>query len=313
MAWVGISEQAFDAVEAQLGSFADRIRNISLLPSHMISEATRGARLVVAATPDIPEYERRLTPIEVAQFGLCWRIAKRLAAPNWDTWVDCDPFAPPPPVAQPAAQAATAPAAVQPPQAKVKLTSVLDQHDESEAVVAGNALIAKWSANWTQFAQGPPLDEEDPTIEQLSALYHRVIILLGSPYADFAVFTPFNRRVARANKFTAHIPQADGSWLSKEIPGPQNFEAWSYCWKVFRCAAIQLGIVREAALSRYFQVISTLVLEWPECWSIIYLAEDKARAEGLSRRRRQIEASIDGGGTPPQALGRLGPLVLLLH
>ena len=296
--WVGISDAAFDAVENQLGSFNGRIRNLALLPGTLLPPATAAATVVTAAaTTTAPETTRRLSPVEVAQFGLCWRIAKRLASQDWDAHVDVDPFAPaPPPAALPAAPAAPPPAT---PSAKVKFNAVLDQHDETETSLASEAQIVAWGKNWVAFAHGPPLDEEDPTIEQLSALYHRVLVLLGSPYADFAVFTPFNRRVARANKFTAHIPQADGSWLSKEIPGPQNFEAWCFCWRVFRCAMIQLDIAREAALSRYFQVISTLVLEWPECWSIIYLADDKARAEGLARRRRQIEADIAGGQPAP--------------
>ena len=136
-------------------------------------------------------------------------------------------------------------------------------------------------------------------MEQLTALYHRVIVLGGSPYADFAVFTPYNRRVSRANKFTAHIPQTDGSWLSKEIPGPQNFSVWGFCWAVFRCASIQLGILKEAAMQAYYQNLKSLVDEWPDCWSLIYLAEDKGRAEVLARKRRTFETAIAGGAPPP--------------
>ena len=295
--WVGIDDEAFDAVETLLGSFNGRIRNLGMLPASVLVTAITNAQVAVDANNN-----RQLTPVETTQMGLCWRIAKRLAADTWAGFVDTDPFAPPPAaIAVPPPLAAVPPVAPVVIAAKVKFNTVLDQHDETEAPMATETSIVQWSRNWTTFAQGPPLDEEDPTVEQLSALSHRVTVLGGSPYADFSVFTPYNRRVARANKFLAHIPQPDGSWLAKEIPGPQNFEAWGFCWRVFRCAAIQIDVLRETALSRYHQNMQTLVQEWPECWSIIYLADDKARAEMMPRRKRQLEAAAAavGGAIPP--------------
>ena len=300
--WVGLDDDCFDAVEHQIGSFANRIRNIGLLPAHLITAATTAARVAtpeVAGPPVIPAGERQLYPMEVAQFGLVWRIARRLAAPDWDAHVDIDPFEPVAPAPAAAAVAPPAIAAAAPSGAKIKLSTLLDQHDDTEAPLASEDQIKKWGENWVKFAQGPPLEEEDPTVPQLSALFHRTVTLGGAPYVDFAVYTPFNRMVSRANKFTAQIPQPDGSWITKEIPGPQNFEAWVYCWKVFRCSAIQLDVVREAALSRHYQNIEGLVRDWPECWSIIYQAEDKARAEALAKRRRTIEASIARGLPAP--------------
>ena len=306
--WAGLSDEAFDAVEAQIGSFADNVRNVAIMPASVIAAATQAARVptpeiaATATAPLIPAADRLLTPMEVAQFGLIWRVARRIMAPDWDTYTDVDPFAPPAPPTPPAqpqviVQAPAAPAVA--PVAKVKLSTMLDQHDDAEATVASEAQIVKWNENWVKFAQGPPLEEEDPTIQQLSALNHRTVVLGGAPYADFAVFTPFNRLVARANKFVAQIPQTDGSWVTKEIPGPQNFEAWGFCWKVFRCSCIQLDIVREAALSRHYQNIEGLVRDWPECWAIIYQAEDKSRAEDLAKRKRAIEARIAGGAPAP--------------
>ena len=179
------------------------------------------------------------------------------------------------------------------------MKAVLDQTDETEVTVAEESKVRMWNANWMAFAQGPPLDEEEPTVEQLSALEYRVVVLDSSPYVDFAVFTPYNRRVSRANKFTAFIPQPDGNFILKEVPGPQNHTVWKYCWRTFRCASIQLGIPREAAIMAYYQNMDALVLEWPECWSLIYMADDKARAEGLQRKRRQFENSISLGQSPP--------------
>ena len=49
----------------------------------------------------------------------------------------------------------------------------------------------------------------------------------------------------------------------------------------------------------YFRTIAGLVGEWPDCWSLIYLAEDKGRAEILPRKRRAFESSIAAGNPPP--------------
>ena len=289
--WAGLSEAAHTAFQAQVGTLGDPPRNLALLPASIIRQACQAAQI-----PVVDDQPRNLTPVEVAQIGIAWRVARRLMG-VWGEYTDVDPFVVAP--APVAAAAAVAPAVPPVVGKKVALKAVLDQADESEVQIADETRLRQWANNWETFAQGPPLDEEDPTIEQLTALYHRVVVLLGAPYADFAVFTPYNRRVSRANKFTAHIPQSDGSWLSKEIPGPQNFAVWGYCWAVFRCASIQLGILREAALQAYYQNIKALVDEWPDCWSLIYLAEDKGRAEVLTKKRRAFETSIAAGNPPP--------------
>ena len=293
--WAGLSFEAHEAIQVCTGDWQDHVRNLALLPGSVIAAACGAARV-----PTATGGERQLSPVECAQVGLSWRLARKILAPVWEDYVDEDPLAPPPPVA-PLPTVVTVAAPIPQPQVgrKVCFKSVLDQSDDTEVVVADESRMVVWAANWEKFAQGPPLEEEEPTVEQLTALDHRVVTLGGSPYADFSVFTPYNRRVSRANKFVAHLPQADGSWLSKEIPGPQNFHVWGYCWNTFRCCAIMLAILKEAALMAYFRTISGLVGEWPDCWSLIYLAEDKGRSEILPRKRRAFEASIAAGNPAP--------------
>ena len=107
---------------------------------------------------------------------------------------------------------------------------------------------------------GPPLDEEDPTGEQLRALHYKVSECNGPPYVDFAIWGPFNRKVARSLKFTAWIPQADGSFLKKEVPGPANLASWKSSWGVFRVACIMLQCVVEIALSKYCKNFERLAI-----------------------------------------------------
>ena len=54
---------------------------------------------------------------------------------------------------------------------------VLDQCDDTELTLASDTLVAGWFATWQNFAQGPALPEEEPSVEQLTALHARVITI----------------------------------------------------------------------------------------------------------------------------------------
>ena len=167
--------------------------------------------------------------------------------------------------------------------------------------------MSGWFATWQAFAQGPAIPEEEPSLEQLTALHARVVTLKKTPWADFGVFTPFNRRVMKANKAKAFIMQPDGTWLHKDVPGPATFEQWMFSWRVFRVAAIMLEIVAESALSRYQLHIEKLNKLYPECWGLIYLADDKFRQEYIDRIRRRIEGDVTRGVTPPPLWNKDAP------
>ena len=68
----------------------------------------------------------------------------------------------------------------------------------------------------------PPQEEEEPTDAQLAAPYHRVAVQKQPPYVDFSVWLPFGRRV----KFQTFMLVGDGSFVMKELPGPQNLQQW---------------------------------------------------------------------------------------
>ena len=110
-----------------------------------------------------------------------------------------------------------------------------------------------------------------------------VIVQLCSPYADFDVFTPNARKTTRAHRFTAYLPQPDGSWLAKEIPGPANFQAWLSCWEGFRVACLMLKVAHEMPLDRYKRKIEKLATQWPTAWHLVCLAVDKCRFEHFNR------------------------------
>ena len=103
----------------------------------------------------------------------------------------------------------------------------------------------------------------------------------------------------RAHKFTAYVPQPDGGWLKKEILGPDGYEAWLVSWRVYRVALIMLSLADEVALTRYSRQIERLAKDWPTAWHLVYLADDKLRAEYFEKIRRNIVLSIKDGARPP--------------
>ena len=128
-------------------------------------------------------------------------------------------------------------------------------------------------------------------------------VQLGSPFADFAVFTPYARKTTRAHRFTAYLPQPDGSWLAKEIPGPSNFQAWLCCWRVFRVACLMLKVAHVMPLDRYQRKIEKLAIQWPTAWYLVCLAEDKCMFEHFNRLKSRIVFDITLGRPAPPMVG----------
>ena len=230
-----------------------------MLPPVVIREAVKVAKIT-----ETGGQERLLAPVEAAHIGLVWRLARRKLSGHWAGWVDMDPFevpadqgATPRPV-----RVAKTPSFVA---KKLKMAHILDQGDESEFTLADAGHITFWFHNFVAITHGQPDEDEISTNEQLSALNVRVIFQLGSLYADFAVFTPYERKTTRAHRFTAYLPQQDGSWLAKEIPGPTNYQAWLYCGRVFRVACLMLKVAHEMPLDRFQRKIEKLANNLAPC------------------------------------------------
>ena len=245
---------------------------------------------------------RGLTPVEASQVALIWRICKRVSwtasGEKWDDFVDVDPFAP---SAAPPAAAGSGAAPAASPQTEenvVKLSAVLDQGDNGQVRVADGPTHAKWHANYQQQVLVPPAEEEEPMVEQLTALNHRVTNRGCSPYADFALWGPYARKGARAAKFRAWFPTGDGSYTAKELPGPGNYQHREAAWKVVATACIMLMAVSRQALEYYEKKVKKLTQLWPECWHLIVTADDQMRAEHMVRLKRRYEAKLAAGETP---------------
>ena len=112
--------------------------------------------------------------------------------------VDAPPASASAPVAVP-----TAPAPVAATD-RLKMSTVLDQHDDTSFEVLSDNKRAELRRNHQTMCGGPAPDGQRPSSEQLGAMLAR----LGkgkAPYADFAVFQPHGGRLAKHHKFDAQI------------------------------------------------------------------------------------------------------------
>ena len=62
---------------------------------------------------------------------------------------------------------------------------------------------------------GRPLDQHEPTDIQIHCMHHRLWMQGRTPYADFAVWGPYNDRTRRNNKFRTFV--ADGLSSYRQI------------------------------------------------------------------------------------------------
>ena len=121
------------------------------------------------------------------------------------------------------------------------------------------------------------LEEEEPTLEQLSALYKKTIIGGQAPYTDFSVFTPFGKKAA------------------KGLPRVASVEQWLGPYKVMRSAFIMLELAQLAYETHFLKMAQ----EYAGAWHLLVAADEKARSHHLERIRLQIKLEVDRGGQAP--------------
>ena len=106
--------------------------------------------------------------------------------------------------------------------------------------------------------------------------------------------------MSKIQKCRVYTPLGNGSFLQKDLPGPGSYAAWRASWNVFKAACIMLNICSLAALEAYARQIEKLVVQWPRCWGLIYLADDSARAERLEKTRRRVTIEAAQGRQTPR-------------
>ena len=291
-----VGTDVWTAFEAQIGNPGADIRLLSALPR---------TALVAGCNVALRADGSGLTAIQATQVGLVWRMARRITAYHAGTletdYVDVDPWEEKPEsYGDKAARGSPTLGGGSGVKERVlKMASLIDQTDESELLPPAAADVDKWYQNYVVIMGALPDESEEPTASQLAALAKRTLHNDQAPYTDFAVWTPYERKMSKVQKCRTYTPLGDGSFLQRDLPGPGSLQAWKASWAVFKTASMMLNIVGLAALDSYQRHIERLAIQWPSCWGLIYAADDLARAEKLERVRRTITAEAARGRQVP--------------
>jgi hypothetical protein len=192
------------------------------------------------------------------------------------------------------------------------MSNLIDPADETEISAAPSNHLKKWYDNYKALKHGEPLVEKEPSPDQLAAMHTRVVAMGMEPYADFSLLTPFGRRMAKVLRHRSWVLQEDGTYKPMEVPGPESFEIWDACFKVYEVILLMLRfpehpglddvekdnilVVTPIAIEAYREAFAALVREHPECWHLCQRAEDRCRAEHFPRLARKL--LLSGGYTP---------------
>lgn len=77
----------------------------------------------------------------------------------------------------------------------LKMSTLVDQADESELQPATREQVDQWMGAYVLIMGSPPPEEEEPSEGHLAALHKKTVVLRGVPYTDFAIWTPFGQGI----------------------------------------------------------------------------------------------------------------------
>ena len=170
---------------------------------------------------------------------------------------------------------------------KRKYAHILCPGDERIIPELDNKRARELEAMFQKVNGGPAKESEACSPAQLAALAGRIAVD-DVPYADFSIFGLFGSRMAKLMSFQAQM-FVDGVLVTKKLPGPNSFEAWRRCWRVFRTGMLKLRAALPGPLDAYEEGIRQLNSSFPQYWGLIALADDIMRSERWEMVRVRIE------------------------
>lgn len=240
--------------------------------------------------------------------AVMWRVARRayqlpdedILAPTSTSW-----GAPTPVIGgHPAASASGAR-----PTKKVKLSSHVDQMDDNEVDIISRNDLDECYRNFREVTGADPLADCDPPMEQVTAMRSKIVDRMEAPFADFSVMVPHGKELQKTMKTRNWLLQEDGTFKGVDVPGPPNYAAWVKCWKVYRTVLLMLKhlpippeapkpVVNIACLEEYADKIYELIQEFPECYHLVWEAENRCRRDEFERIRRLLTRARMEGTLP---------------
>ena len=325
--FAGLQSTTWDRLGTALGTPPD-LRILSMMPAEVLQKAIHDLRIPVTTAPTdgSPQPTREPNATEAIQMALVWRVARQVMG-----LPDVDPL-----VINATSTSTHSPVLASgsgglggtsgtatptgPPSKKVKISTVLDQTDETEVTLKSRAELVKYFENHREITGSEPMPEVEPTDIQVAAMEEKVVVRDEAPYADFSILTPFGRRMQKTMKMKSFAFQPDGTWKTAEIPGPPNLQAWQACFNraVLYMLRYPVGtsttpptkggpvgvvtrepvVIQPHLLELYFEAFMELCLEYPECWHLLMPAEDRMRGERFEHLRRSLARAHAAGKVP---------------
>ena len=231
-----VSDDVWNGFLHQIGPLGEDVRLLAALPRLAI---------VAACSNALHGDGSAFVPVDATQVGLVWRMARRVMAFRAgiaeENFTDEDPWSQSPPSTTPTVSMpgpTTSGSGVK--ERVLKMSSLIDQQDESELVPPTPDQVHGWVQNFVKIMGSMPDEIEEPTGNQLAGLAKRVISQGGSPYVDFAVWVPFERKLAKNNKFRIYTPLGDESFSGVDL---------------VRCLAV-IGCAHMFSLNVYFRMFT---------------------------------------------------------
>ena len=179
-----VEAELWSAFTQEVGATGDDPRLLAALPGKLVAAALSQASLPGG---------RPLSAVQAAQVGLVWKLARRIMYTKggglWEDWTEEDPWDAPS-TTSPSKRTATSSKKddKDTKERTLKFTQVLDQGDDGEFEVLTEDDKLLLLQKYINTTGSMPEEEEEPTIEQLSALKKK--LSLGKPpYADFGVYS----------------------------------------------------------------------------------------------------------------------------
>ena len=212
--WVGSNTAIWDLTSRGFGTLPN-MRVLACQPPESVLRVINGLRIPILRADGRPEMtqdesgadvpaHRGLTMVESIQVALVWRVCRQaFQMPDVDLY---SPSYLAPASGSMGASPSAAALAPSPLGAsktgakKIKVNQILDQMDDSELDILPQRQLDEAFQLFRSRMGSDPLKEHEPSPEQITAMYNKVVIQGDSPYADFSVLTPFGRRSQKTNE-----------------------------------------------------------------------------------------------------------------
>ena len=171
-----LADEVWQSFVDQAADPQDDLKLLGSLPASVVAAALAQARL---------HHSAPLTAVQAAHAGLVFSLTRRILH-RWGLgFLDRSyPFCRRNPTCQ------NTDGGNPDPDRKLKMTNILDQGDDGVFTVEGEDAKARWYQNYLTTLGGWPSEEEEPTIEQLSALNRRIMAQDIAPFTDIAITLP---------------------------------------------------------------------------------------------------------------------------